>query len=327
MTHIISALPLSIAMMMLETPSSVAGVYVGYATDAESSPDVQEERRERRARHEDRWDRDPAAGFWDFQAFYSYPNIRISGLPETIRNVPIHRRDHRDNGSQGAIDDQAFSKRHSLAFGIGRFWWLEGHLARYAFGIRTTVYAPVGNGIYAPNSNGIARRNYTNAVGSMERGEGAALTYVRIVQRGPFSFSPWPIPVLDKLSPELEFQVGPKGGFVRHFAMGFTVSYYAVAAEAGWDRYDTLQPYRSRNIRHDFPITWQLSYKPVWDRDPDDEHVAFPHFNVGVRVMPHVLARTGEAIAGRDSQGVSSNSISVFASLGFGLRTAPVSPR
>lgn len=191
--------------------------------------------------------------FWvvEYRLTYAKLNYSVKNLDIEIRDVPIHPEDDnvpREN--QGPIErisyathdwfsfDLAFKKNISkkFRFGIGLDWILYPYYADKAL------------------------RNYTNAVGTEQRGYGAALTFVGLTTRGimPHVNNLSELNLLWNISPEIMLEVPLE----KHdFTLGFSISYHLLEAVNGWDRYDSLEDHKYYDLAHIYPLTFYVNIR------------------------------------------------------------------
>lgn len=160
------------------------------------------------------------------------PYFRVSGLPEIIRNVPKHPEDtYAPDRNMGPIKDTPLSSppvhfNISSSAGIG-----------YQAG-SVDIDAGAALAYRLLSSARINRRNYTNAVGTDERGVGAALTYCGFMDRVNGYYD---------LVPGVFFQVSknvgePDGytGEVPRFFIRYDLETFEANAVTGYDRWNQL---------------------------------------------------------------------------------------
>ena len=161
----------------------------------------------------------------------SRPVVKVKNIPEYIRNVPIHPDDDYAKGNEGPIGD-----------GISVWPMVEiplkaGVSLETKSGASLDIYGklslPLG---FIVNRN---ERNYTDDVGSDNRGEGAALTYYDA------AYGPLFIPGIyaDVYIPFKEFNDKDIGAIV-----GAGYRKYDLNINTGWDRYDACEHRRQYNV-------------------------------------------------------------------------------
>jgi hypothetical protein len=172
------------------------------------------------------------------------------------RNVPKHPDDvgYSENefgGGQAPIDRKAYDCNNSFAvsFLYSRVG-ISNNKPRYNFGIGL-------DWLVCPYlSSDMEKRNYQGGrPGTTDRGYGAALTYISLIQTGI-------VPSTGICFLDFLFDWGPKAKF--EFALfdmesnevwlGVSCSYHALTAQTGWDRYDTLEVRKDYILAHQFPI-------------------------------------------------------------------------
>lgn len=178
----------------------------------------------------------------------SYSNIRINvkSMPLEIRDVPIHPDDtYVSLSNAGPITQEEYSKSSTWMLGFSIKKDIKN---KFLLGFKI-------NWIIYPNRwlYDNALRNYTNAVGTEQRGTGAALTFVGIEERGI-------IPVLN-LTPEILLETPL--GFGNQILLGTSLSYFKLKAINGWDRFNKLEVNKRFTLSHLVPIAFYLSYKDI----------------------------------------------------------------
>ena len=113
-----------------------------------------------------------------------------------------------------------------------------------------------------------AEQNYYGPPGSEDRGTGQALTYVGVRQAGivPVTGEPFFDAILN-WTPKAKMELAPFGGSLKDVWLGVSVSYYAVSAQTGWDRYDKLESDKEYALMHVVPIRVYLA--PFFDEKKD----------------------------------------------------------
>lgn len=170
---------------------------------------------------------------------------KVKGVPIEIRDVPRHPKDtyvSRRNAAPIANDSVELGNGFSI-FGakVGRRISL-GEPIKAKVGIGFS-----GEGIYG---NDIRRRNYTNAVGTEERGYGAALTYYQLRSAYFHNFNRWLRPFLFS---EIETTIKKSEASTNitpgvSLTVGYELSNERTVAENGWDRYDHLETRKLHNL-------------------------------------------------------------------------------
>ena len=162
----------------------------------------------------------------------SKPIVHVKNIPEYIRNVPVHPDDDYAKDNRGPIHD-----------GISVYPMVEiplkaGVSVETKSGVSVDVYGklsmPLG---FIVNRN---ERNYTDDVGSDNRGEGAALTYYDV------AYGPLFIPGIgaDVYIPLGEVSKEKNIGAI----VGAGYRKYDVNVNTGWDRFDKCEHRRQYNI-------------------------------------------------------------------------------
>ncbi len=166
--------------------------------------------------------------------------LKVSDMPLSVRDVPNHPDDGFASGTEGPIEKTNYSLKAIIEMGR-----TVKKVDRRDASLKMNV-----NWIYGVGT--IARRNYTNAIGTGQRGYGAALTYCQLTTRGMLpniTSSPFVNLVLS-VAPELvwERKLGEKK------TIGCSVGYFRLVAENGWDRYDNYEIRNAKALANCFPI-------------------------------------------------------------------------
>jgi hypothetical protein len=225
----------------------------------------------------------------DLSLEYAYLGVTVKDMPYEIRNVPVHPSDSWASYGQGPIERLKYDMDHSFIVSIlyAREYGRDKTAPlrfRFGAGFDWLVLPQVGVG------GSMAERNYMNAVGTSDRGYGAALTYVAMRQGGV-------VPALNSIysdiflnwTPKVKFEVAPFGGHFHDIWLGTSVSYYTVDAQTGWDRNDSLDARNDYVMARVLPVrlyaTWMFK-----STDGDDLRVGLTG---GVQFQPGV--KTGIA--------------------------------
>lgn len=212
----------------------------------------------------------------------SYSNIRINvkSMPLEIRNAPIHPDDtYVTLSNAGPITQEEYFKSSTWMLGISMKKEIKN---KFLLGFKI-------NWIIYPNRwlYDNALRNYTNAVGTEQRGTGSASTFVGIEERGI-------IPFLN-LTPEILFETPL--GFGNQILLGTSLSYFKLQAINGWDRYNELEVNKRFTLSHFVPITFYLSFKDI--------------ITVGAKYINSTKTNIGK------QANIKSNNIAVFTTVAF----------
>jgi hypothetical protein len=194
---------------------------------------------------------------------YVKPAITVKHLPESFRNVPIHPDDHYVPAENaGPVSREEYGLTDGANLSLMYVWDFKQHehpRYRLGLGLDWILFPTAGYG------GTEAERNYTNNVGSDERGYGAALTFVRLREGGVIpslgdgSFDPFL-----NITPRIKFEIAP---FDDHFWFGTSISYFAVQAQNGWDRFDSDEVRETKTLAHDFPIRLYATWCPEGSKD------------------------------------------------------------
>lgn len=183
---------------------------------------------------------------WLVQASLHFTDLsfNVGHLPLQIRDVPIHRDDdHVPQRNAGPVGKQEYR--------LSSLW-----TTRVMFKRRLADRVLVGMGAnWVFNEGDRALRNYTNAVGTEQRGKGAALTFVEVRPAGLISGSgyfSW-----FNLSPELTLEVE----VARRVTIGTSVSYFEIEAANGWDRFNRDEIRDRFTLSRHYPISVYVSFR------------------------------------------------------------------
>ena len=186
--------------------------------------------------------------------------IRAYNLPESIRFVPNHRDDgYASPTSAGpitklnyAIKDTITVSRpldeHGITIGGLRFLLEAGWIINLS--ANEGVITALGD---------FGQRNYTNAVGTHQRGEGAALTFVGIQERCIPSLGFFDTITNIYPSVSAEYSFGPKDN-----AWGLincNVAYWRLIAVTGWDRNNYHALRKTYTLAQCLPVTLTFAYR------------------------------------------------------------------
>lgn len=197
--------------------------------------------------------------FYEVGSGYEENTIdRVDKIPLRIRNVPKHSNDFYAQDTNVAPIQRDYANLYGHHNPIKTKIGIKGLLGR--------LIPSIGIGIDLPLITlDIARRNYTDNVGSEQRGDGAALTYYEV------STLFWPTSNDIRLSifSELELFVNTKFGV----AIGYSLFKESLIAENGWDRYNKLEV-KDRYDLADLVVGQPyISFRFHTERDSDKEGI------------------------------------------------------
>jgi len=179
---------------------------------------------------------------WEYTVFgeVTWQAITVDHMPYDIRNVPIHKDDgYVSQSNAGPISRETYSDNWFCTLGIEM---RDNISANYRFNIKLSLFS-FGN-------DDMAERNYTNAVGTDERGEGAALTYCELHEGGLIAALGYSSTMPFDIVPEISLERKIAGNLL----LGVSVSYFTVTGANGWDRWDAYEENQSYLFAHCFPI-------------------------------------------------------------------------
>lgn len=176
-----------------------------------------------------------------FDVSLAFGNPVVNNLPLEIRNVPIHPD---DSGVPGPVARTRYTMPVIASAGVRLI-----RRSNFTGRLRWFFYPNHGLG------GDIARRNYTNAPGTEQRGEGAALTFVGLEVGGIF-------PAVDGLgAASVLLNVSPEAQWAFPLSRNAstrlisTASYYRIEAVSGWDRFNGLDVRDRYTLAHCLPVT------------------------------------------------------------------------
>lgn len=170
--------------------------------------------------------------------------ISVKNLSLEMRNVPVHADDSFAAKNAGPITDAGYDVNGTFEIG-GNFSRRYNRL-RVGAGVKWMIALADD-----------AKRNYTNAVGTSERGYGAALTYVTLAKKGILlNSSDSLVYYILNLTPEVfvEAVILEKPSL----ALGCSLSYFNLQAVNGWDRYDKNEINEYYSLGHYVPVSVYL---------------------------------------------------------------------
>ena len=218
---------------------------------------------------------------------YTYLNIHAR-LPKEVRDIPKHPDDSGYQGTgygdgQAPIDRENYNANHGLEFSVmyaKKYGTIKDGSTRYnvAAGLKWLIFPY----LIADREE----RNYRNAPGTDQRGYGAALTYVELIQGGivPSTGESF-IDFLLNWTPEVKFEVAPFSGDFKNVWLGVSLSYCTLAAQTGWDRYDSLEVRENCVLAYEIPTRLYLSF--LDDKDEGG-------FTVGAQFQPAIVTSLGK---------------------------------
>jgi len=210
-----------------------------------------------------------------FDITYTWLGAHIDNMPLEIRDVPVHPDDSWAEDNRGPIKETKFNASHAISvpimyereYGTGSKDPLR---IRYGYGLEWTI--DVGATF--------EERNYTTRVGSDRRGDGAALTYVSMRQGGMIpSFDNGWSDIFLNWTPRVKFEVAPFGGTLKNLWFGTSASYFSIAAQNGYDRYDKIDVRKNYTVLHVVPVR---AYATLFSSD-DDMRIGF---TLGAQFQP-----------------------------------------
>lgn len=162
-------------------------------------------------------------GFLEAGPIYRSPLVnKVSNVPLEIRNVPIHPSD--PWGRPGPIEDDEVKvgARSGMFLRYGPKLNLIGEHLSLKMGLELEI-----SGLFVEDPE----RNYTNAVGTEQRGYGAALTYYSVhTKAGP----DWNSVFIPKIFAGVETKLSDSFSI----GAGYSIWREDLVAETGYDRYD-----------------------------------------------------------------------------------------
>lgn len=167
---------------------------------------------------------------------------------ENFRNVPRH--DDDGGGISGPIPEEYYKVIGCLGL---RMTFLHIYKNGFVVGMGCNIDYDITN---------MHERNYTNAVGTSQRGYGAALTYCKSGIYGPLASLAGVKPLyMLSLTPEFVTQIPLSKK--KSAKLSITVNYEALMAINGWDRYDNYVVNDRLVLAHMFPIDCGI----VWGKN------------------------------------------------------------
>lgn len=175
-----------------------------------------------------------------------YSNLRISDIPEYIRDIPPHK-DDKGRTTQ-PIDDV-------------EIWypsWLGLLGVNFSVGYNNKLFdIKIGGsrGNVAPMLGGLIERNYTNAPGTSKRGYGAALTAYGFV-RGSRQKS-----LYVRFQPKMALPV----------VISFEKENFDLSLDTGWDRYNGWEKYKKYRLLNYSYTTFKLAIIELEEKGVDED--------------------------------------------------------
>jgi len=161
----------------------------------------------------------------------SRPVVHVKNIPEYIRNVPVHPNDDYAKKNQGPIKD-GISVNPMVEIPLKAGISIETKSGA-SLDISGKLSVPLG---FIVNRN---ERNYTDDVGSDNRGEGAALTYYDA------AYGPLFIPGIEA---EVYIPLRDTGKKDIGAIVGAGYRKYDLNINTGWDRFDACEHRRQYNV-------------------------------------------------------------------------------
>ncbi len=174
-----------------------------------------------------------------------YQDISTWDMPYEVRNVKMYPDDHYNPKNIYAIQKFEYRMKTNLSVDIGVGYKISKHF-------RVALYMIV-NAISADDR---AFRNYSNAVGTDQRGEGAALTFCELNKTYLLGSILKGDHVLDVL-PEFSYQIDYPFGLSANVA----ISYCQINAANGWDRWDKQEYKDTYVFAYCIPITGKMFWR------------------------------------------------------------------
>jgi hypothetical protein len=243
----------------------------------------------------------------DLGVTYVEPQIKsIDNIPLSIRNVPINPEDtYVPAGNQGPISQTSLKTPYTLTildfklgakFDMGRAQsWGDGSTNKWlsasaGIGISLNLTPDtIGNPTFGSNT---AERNYSNAVGTSERGEGAALTYEQLNNHywggkwneylQPFAF----VDLSHNFSKAVALSVGVK------------VTQQTEMIATGWDRWDEQSGWKTYDVSSYYTAMPYMQLK-LGPKAINDEE--------GINSYVSLIGGVSQIISEKDSNGVQSS--------------------
>lgn len=180
---------------------------------------------------------------------YADTDLSVDNMPMVVRNVPIYPDDlsYVPPENQGPISRLKYSQSGDFDLAImGAYQFSASDTSPLRFNIG------LGVDLLFASTGDMAERNYTNAVGTDARGEGAALTYAELFQGNINSAENQDS--LVNVAPIGKFEVAPFNEPFRTVWFGVSASYFTVGAQNGWDRWDSFEPLDTFDLATVIPV-------------------------------------------------------------------------
>lgn len=157
----------------------------------------------------------------------------IPYVPKRVRNVPVHSDDQNIPTNIAPINNASINYSPCSIC-------LEGMIGvAYKSGLyKVKISGGTSYYLAANDHNSLKTRNYTNAPGTNERGDGAALTYYKLDKdwtHGINAFVP-------RLSINISRQFSKKS--ICQIFTEYDLSFYGLHLENGWDRYNRFEKWK-----------------------------------------------------------------------------------
>ena len=193
---------------------------------------------------------------------YNNTSFVVGNMPLEIRDVPNHPDDtYVSETTQGPVERTEYHTDDSWILSYTRR--AVGEHAAWGFRLNWRL---------SPVFADTERRNYTNEVGTDERGVGAALTFVGITAWGPIPdfYHGYKVAALPlNIIPEVLAELRPVKQLPLH--LGTSIGYYRFQAVNGWDRWNMLESRKHYTLAECFPASGYLTLALHMDEQTDFE--------------------------------------------------------
>lgn len=162
---------------------------------------------------------------------------KISNIPERVRDVPVYPDDENIYTDIAPINNSQLSYSPSSVA-------LNGVIgAGCKFGLYSIALGgSIDYYLAANDKTTIKRRNYTNAPGTEQKGEGAALTYYKLDKDWNHGLNALAPGLFVKLSKQFSEKS------ICCLFVEYNISFYGLHLENGWDRYNHLKKWKIYKI-------------------------------------------------------------------------------
>lgn len=198
--------------------------------------------------------------------------LGVSNMPFSVRNVPNHPKDTYVSASTaGPISQLKYSTYVMAGVNYTAVKWQAG---KGVLNLKAKwMFYPIPSQL-----GGAAERNYTNAVGSSQRGTGAALTFACLQTRGIIPGTKNVLlDLVTNFTPEVEW-VHP---ISKKLDLIMNASYFSLQAVNGWDRNDLFDIWHYQTLAHCFPLGVGVQFGR--------------HTKLGVKYIPMILTDSGRS--------------------------------